>query len=215
MVQRTISQRLIYNFFWTLFRLAGMLVCRLRFYGFENIPKEGGVLAVANHQSHLDPPFIGCGFPRRMNFLARRSLFDVPYIGRLIHMLDAIPIDRDGFGISGIKESLRRLKQDEVVLIFPEGTRSWDGEIAELRPGFTTLAVRSKASILPIAIDGAFQAWPRTRGYPLPGVVCVRFGKPISPDEYASLDDAALLALVETRLRECLAELRAQRKVSK
>ena len=78
-----------------------------------------------------------------------------------IQSLDAIPIDRDGLGLGGIKESLRRLKRGEMLLIFPEGRRTDDGEVADFRPGFTALAVRSKVAILPVAIEGAFAAWPR------------------------------------------------------
>ena len=77
-----------------------------------------------------------------MNYLARQTLFHFPPLGWLISTLDAIPIDRDGLGLTGIKESLRRLKRGEMVLIFPEGRRSSDGEIATFRPGFTVLAAR-------------------------------------------------------------------------
>ena len=103
-----------------------------------------------------------------MNYLARETLFRFAPLGWLIHSLDAIPIDRDGLGLNGIKESLRRLKRGEMVLIFPEGTRTRDGEMAPFRPGFTVLAARSKAWILPVAIEGAFDAWPRSRKLPRP-----------------------------------------------
>jgi len=124
--------------------------------------------------------------------------------------VDAIPIDREGIGLGGIKESLKRLKRGEMVLIFPEGTRSPDGEIHPFRPGFTALAVRSKAALLPVAIEGAFQAWPRWQKFPGLGRIRVHFGEPILPGEFAGRDERDLLAEVERRVRECQAALRRQ-----
>ena len=125
------------------------------------------MLVVSNHQSHLDPPLVGVACPRRLNCLARETLFHFAPFRWLINSLDAIPIDREGLGLAGIKESLRRLKRGEMVTIFPEGTRTGDGEIGPFLPGFTALAVRGKAAILPVAIEGAFVAWPRGGSRPL------------------------------------------------
>ncbi|MDZ7615879.1 MAG: lysophospholipid acyltransferase family protein [Patescibacteria group bacterium] len=209
---RPLSSRIWYNSLQTLLQIAAVLGWRVRHSGRENIPLEGGVLVVSNHQSHLDPPLVGMGVPRRMNYLARESLFRFRPLGWLMRSVDAIPIDRDGIGLSGIKESLRRLKRGEMVVVFPEGTRSVDGSIQAFLPGVTTLAVRSRAAILPVAIEGAFEAWPRWRSYPLPGQVVVHYGEPILPDEVASMDDRSLLAEVETRVRKCHARLQSQRK---
>lgn len=208
-----ISQYAWYEFCRTTVAMGAILGFRIRYFGQNNIPKKGGILMVANHQSHLDPPLIGAGCPRQMNFVARKTLFDIPILGPLIAKLRAIPIDRDGMGISGIKESLRRLKHGEPILLFPEGTRSQTGEIAPFLPGFTALAIRSKAAIVPAAIDGAYQAWPRSRKFPLPGRVDVCFGPPIEPELVKQLSERDLLQTVETRVRECLDDLRRQRRV--
>jgi 1-acyl-sn-glycerol-3-phosphate acyltransferase len=188
--------------------LTGTLAYRIQYTGRFNIPKMGPVLVVSNHQSHFDPPLIGAGCFRRMNYLARKTLFHFAPLGWLIHSLDAIPIDRDGLGLNGIKESLRRLKRGEMVLIFPEGTRSRDGEVAPFRPGFTVLAARSKAWIMPVAIEGAFDAWPRSRKLPRSGTIHVHYGEPIPPDEVSSCDERELVAEVERRVRQCHAMLR-------
>jgi 1-acyl-sn-glycerol-3-phosphate acyltransferase len=146
---------------------------------------------------------IGLACDRRLNYLARRTLFRLPPFRWLIDSLDAIPIDREGTGIGGLKETLKRLKQGEMVLIFPEGTRTTDGEISPLKPGFVALAKRAGVPLVPVAIDGAFQAWPRTRKFPGRSIIHVAFGPPITPGEIARLDEQALIAEVERRLREC------------
>ena len=140
MAERSLHIRLWYELLRRCLQLGGVLAYRVRYYGRENIPTSGGVLVVSNHQSHFDPPLVGMGVPRQMNYLARDTLFRFAPLGRLIHSVNAIPIDREGVGLSGIKESLRRLKRGEMLLVFPEGTRSRDGKIAPFRPGFTALA---------------------------------------------------------------------------
>ena len=208
MSQRSLRSRLWYDFLRYLLRVGAVLIYRIRFTGRENIPLTGGVLLVSNHQSHLDPPLVGIGVTRRMNFLARQSLFHFAPFRWLINSLDAIPLDREGIGISGMKESLRRLKRGEMLMIFPEGTRSHDGRIGRFMPGFTALAVRSGAAIQPAAIDGAFQAWPRSRTFPRLGRIRVHYGRPILPDEIAALDEKELLAEVKRRVDECFARCR-------
>jgi 1-acyl-sn-glycerol-3-phosphate acyltransferase len=95
-----------------------------------------------------------------------------------------------------------------MLVMFPEGTRTRNGDIGTLRPGFTTLAVRSGAAILPVAIEGAFVAWPRWHKLPRLGRIHVHYGTPLLPDEIASLDEQELMAEVERRVRECHAKLR-------
>ncbi len=211
MPERSLSSRLWYQFLRWLIYLVGVLAYGLRYSGRENIPEKGPVLVVSNHQSHFDPPLVGTGCMRRMNYLARETLFHFAPLAWLIRSVDAIPIDRDGLGLNGIKESLRRLKRGEMVLIFPEGTRTRDGEVAPFRPGFTVLAARSKAWILPVAIEGAFDAWPRSQSLPRLGTIHVCYGKPIPPRDVEDYDEREVVAEVERRVRECQASLRKLR----
>lgn len=208
MSQRSLPSRVWYVFLQSVLQLAGIIVYRVRYSGRENIPASGGVLVVSNHQSHFDPPLIGMGCPRRMNYLARDTLFRFAPFRWLISSVDSIPIDREGIGLGGIKEALRRLKRGEMVLIFPEGTRTHDGQIAPFRPGFTALAVRSGAAILPVAVEGAFQAFPRWQKFPGPGRIRVQFGEPIMPAEFAGRDERQLLVEVERRVRQCHTRLK-------
>ncbi len=202
-MQRSLLHRLWYQLLQRLLQLVAVLVYGVRYWGRENIPGSGGVLVVSNHQSHLDPPLVGIGCPRRLNYVARETLFRFAPFAWLIDSVGAFPIDREGMGLGGIKESLKRLKRGEMVLIFPEGTRTGDGAIAPFRPGFTTLAVRSGAAILPVAIEGAFQVWPRRQKFPGRGRIRVCYGPPILPAEFAGCDERELLAEVERRVHEC------------
>lgn len=206
--QRSLLNRLWYRVLRRVCQLVGVVGYRVRYGGREHIPAEGGVLVVSNHQSHFDPPLVGIGCMRRMNYLARDTLFGFAPFRWLINSLDAIPIDREGLGLGGIKESLRRLKRGEMVLVFPEGTRTRDGEIAQFRPGFTALAVRSKAAILPVAIEGAFAAWPRRQRLPSLGTIHVHYGPPILPEAIEGRDERELLAEVQRRVRQCHEQLR-------
>jgi 1-acyl-sn-glycerol-3-phosphate acyltransferase len=207
MSQRSLLNRFWYEFLRLIVKNIAVSVFHVRYSGVKNIPSQGGVLVVSNHQSHFDPPLIGLGSSRRLNYLARDTLFRYAPFRWLIKSLDAIPIDREGIGLAGIKQSLKRLKQGEIVLIFPEGTRTPDGQIKTFRPGFTSLAVRSRAAILPAAIEGAYQCWPKSRLFPRPGKIYVCYGQPILPREYEDMDERDLLVLVEKRIRQCHAEL--------
>ncbi len=183
---------------------------RIRSSGAENLPLQGGMLVLANHQSVLDPVMIGVCTQRQLTYLARKTLFRGP--GRwLIESLNAIPIDRDGFGLSGVKETLRRLKREEAVLIFPEGTRTRDGDVQRLLPGFVALARRGKVPLLPVALDGAYHSWPREQKLPRKAVVQVEFGQPIPPEQLKNYSDEELRAEVERRIRELHHRARAKR----
>ncbi|GAB6167002.1 hypothetical protein JCM19992_30020 [Thermostilla marina] len=183
-------------------RSVASVVFRFRATGIENIPREGAVLAVANHQSHLDPPLIGAGSPRNMVYLARATLFDFRPFAALIRSYGAIPLRQDAPPVTGIRAALVQLKQKRMLLMFPEGSRTPDGEIHPFKPGFAALARKTSATILPIAIEGAYKAWPRTRPFPLPGRVHVHYGAPIAPDEYAAWSEDELTNVVEHKVRE-------------
>jgi 1-acyl-sn-glycerol-3-phosphate acyltransferase len=210
-MQRTLAQHLGYDALRVLARMAAVGLFRLRVEGRENWPATGGGLVCANHQSFFDPPLVGLTCPRRMNYLARDSLFRMPVLSQLIAFLDAIPIDREGGGLAGLKETLRRLKAEELVLIFPEGTRTRDGEVAPLKPGFIAVARRGRAPLIPVAIDGAFQAWPRTAWLPRLTRLAVVVGPPIWQVDVESLSDDELLAELEQRILTCHSRARELR----
>lgn len=192
---------------------ASKLLYRMKTEGRLRVPSEGPAVLLANHTSHLDPPLVGGATRRQLSFLARDTLF-VGVLGRLIRTYEALPVDRDGAGIGGVRAILKRLKQGGAVLLFPEGTRSADGELQEFKPGFVALVRRGKAPIVPIGIAGAHEAWPRGAKRPhLTGRVALHYGEPIGLDQIAELSDAELVDLAHRRVAECLAE--AERSIGK
>lgn len=206
------GQRLFYDFLHVTCRLLGVAQYGIRVHGRQHVPRRGGVLVLSNHQSFLDPVIIGVALDRRMTCVARQSLFRNPFFGALIGYLRAIPIEREGVGIAGLKEMLRRLKRGEAVVLFPEGTRTHDGEVRPLRPGFYAVARRAGVPVLPVAMDGAFDVWPRSRALPsLTGQIVVQFGPPIEPGEVARRSEAELVAEVASRIRQCHAQARRRR----
>jgi 1-acyl-sn-glycerol-3-phosphate acyltransferase len=176
---------------------------RFRFVGKPNVPLSGPVLLLSNHQSNLDPVLVGVACPRQLKYLARQGLFFWPF-SWWIKALGAVPIDRDRGSISGIRTTLKLLKQGEAVLVFPEGARTLDGALHELLPGFCLLARRSNATLVPVAIDGAFQALPRGAVIPRPARISLAFGQPIPPDQVATLNEEQLVAIVTERLNDAI-----------
>ena len=208
---RSVAKRLWYAFLHFVCRLLATLLFQVRVSGRDFVPREGGVLVLSNHQSHFDPVLIGLACDRRLNYLARETLFGFTPFRWLIESLDAIPIDREGLGLAGLKETLRRLKAGEPVLIFPEGTRSRDGEMAPLKPGFSALARRANVPLLPVAIEGAYEAWPRRRLLPGTATIHIQFGEPLFPEAAAAYDERGLVAEVERRIRLCHESARQSR----
>ncbi|HZL88992.1 MAG TPA: lysophospholipid acyltransferase family protein [Pirellulaceae bacterium] len=210
-MHRTFAQRLVYDILRALARLVVVWFFRFRVTGRQHWPAAGGALVCANHQSYLDPPLVGLTCSRRMTYLGRTTLFENKLLAPIISFLDTIPIDREGGGLSGLKETLRRLKGGDMVLIFPEGTRTSDGQLQPLKPGFIAVARRSKVPLVPVALDGAYDIWPRTSPLPRGGRLAVVIGEPISAAEVSQLSDEELIEKLTRRIKQCLDEARQLR----
>ncbi|GMU22423.1 MAG: hypothetical protein AMXMBFR13_25090 [Phycisphaerae bacterium] len=176
------------------------LLLKARVFGLHHVPDSGGVLLVCNHQSFLDPVLVTMALPREGNYMARDSLFCNRFFRLLIESLNAYPVKRNAADIGAIKESMRRLKQGRVVVLFPEGTRTLDGRIGPMLPGLGAIARKAGVPVVPTLIEGVFQAWPRDRKLPRPGDVVIEYDRPITPEEYAGLSPEQLLERIRERL---------------
>jgi 1-acyl-sn-glycerol-3-phosphate acyltransferase len=179
----------------------------LRASGRSHLPASGAALMVSNHLSHLDVFVIGIPTSRPLNYVARSTLF-FPPLGALIRSVGGYPIQREGMGAQGLKETLKRLRAGGIVVLFPEGTRSRDGELGELKAGLAVLATRAKVPILPVAVAGTFERLPRGRIVPHRHPVWIHYGPPIPPDEIAGLSAEAITALIRERILACQNEAR-------
>ena len=211
MHKRTFFSRSVYSTSRVFSRVFGKMFFRLRWQGGENFPTTGGGLVCCNHQSYFDPILVGLTCDREMNYLARKSLFKFGPFRWWIGLFNAIPIDRDGVGLGGLKETLRRLRKDELVVIYPEGTRTRDGELQELKPGFCAVARRGKQPIFPMALDGAYDAWPRDKRLPRLSRIGICVGEPITVEQMAELSDDELVRLVSDAIAACFEQARGLR----
>lgn len=153
-------------------------------HGLENVPRDGAVILAGNHPSYLDPMLVAMPIDRTIRFMAWDALFKVPLLGWLIGKLGAFPVDiRKGKGESAFQEACRVLKRGDALGIFPEGQRSEQGPMGELRTGVARLAIETGAPIVPISIGGAVRAWPKWKLLPRPAKIVVRYHKPVIIDE--------------------------------
>ena len=179
-VWRSIFQYIICGIFYMI-RLK--LIYRLKVDGLENVPKDNAYIVCPNHLSTLDPPMLAGIMPRRISFMAKKELFDIPFIRWWIDWMGTFAVNRDSLGPSTIKTVMEIKKSEWVFGIFPQGTRGIPGEISGINNGFAKLAKITKCAVLPVGIVGTEDA----RHLPFTGNVTVKIGKPIpysdNPDE--------------------------------
>ena len=201
--------------FWQRMALFALsILFRLRVYGRDPSLAKGGLLIVSNHQSYLDPLLLGVGMPRQIKYMARRTLFRNPVFAWLIRSLNAVPISREGRDTGAMREAIRLLSEGAALVMFPEGTRTRDGEVGAVRGGMSVIAGRAGTPILPAALDGAWQALPRdSRGLRFTPIM-VAFGRLIRAEEVARMTREDLEARVRSEIVALLRTLRARREVA-
>ncbi len=152
--------------------------------GVENVPADGAVIIAGNHPSYLDPLLVGLPIKRTIRFMAWDALFKVPVLGQIIKAIGAFPVDiRKGRGEAAFREALRVLEGGDALGIFPEGQRSDQAAMGDLRTGVARLAIETGAPIVPVTIGGASRAWPKWKLLPKSAKVVVRYHKPICLSE--------------------------------
>jgi 1-acyl-sn-glycerol-3-phosphate acyltransferase len=197
----------VYDLGRILCRCVAAMVFDLKVRGLRHIPREGGFLLVCSHQSYLDPVLYAVCLSRQVSFFAKAELFRVPGCSWLIRELHAFPVRRGEADLGAVKEAIRRVQAGAALLVFPEGTRTRDGNIKSLEAGVGLLARRAGVPVIPAVIDGAWQCWQRGSRLPRPGPVRVAYGPPLAVSD---LRPAQIVQLVDATLRRMLAELRAE-----
>ena len=154
--------------------------------GLEHLPPTGGFLVAANHTSFLDPPFIGSQVPRQIAYFARKTLWKGGFASWWLDSVGTIPVDRDGGqDVSAIKRVLRAIKDERGLILFPEGTRSPDGQLQPAKAGVGLIACRTQVPVVPVRIFGSFEAYGKGAKLPRLGTrVTVVFGRPVLPATY-------------------------------
>ena len=153
------------------------LVFRVQVEGTENLPKEGRVILAANHMSNMDPPLVATFLPRPVSYMAKKELFEIPIFKNIITACHAFPVKRGAADRGAIKAALQVLKQERVLGVFPEGTRSRNGKLRKAESGVALLAAMSGAPVLPAAIIGTDKIF--ANGGLLPKLRVI-YGKPMS-----------------------------------
>jgi 1-acyl-sn-glycerol-3-phosphate acyltransferase len=157
--------------------------------GLENVPRTGAYIVAANHASLLDPPIVGLYLPRPVRFFARQTLWKPGLASWWLDSVGCIAVDRDGGNDFGaLKKVLAVLKEGNVVILFPEGTRSPDGRLQPPKPGVGFIACHAKVPVVPARIFGSADAFGKAGRFRPGTPVAVTYGRPLLPADY---DDPA------------------------
>ena len=167
---------------------------RVKVTGREHFPKEGGVLICSNHIDNLDPPVVGMTSPRDIHFMAKAELFQAPILKGILPKINAFPVKRGMSDREALRQGLGLLKDGKVLGLFPEGTRSKNGELGEGLSGAGFFALRSNAHVVPCAIIGPYRLFGRLK---------VVYGKPMDFSQFreqkVSADTATKAIMDEIR----------------
>ena len=175
----------VYGFCHYAIRVLFYVFFRGQVAGVANLPRSGGFLIAANHASYLDPFLIGSHVPQQIAYFARKTLWKPGFASWWLDRVGTIPVDRDGGrDVSAIKRVLRELQQERGLILFPEGTRTSDGELQPAKPGVGFIAVKTQVPVVPVRIFGSFNALGKSGRLRLGTPVSIVFGNPIPPAAY-------------------------------
>ena len=172
---------MFYNFAKGIIFIFQKLFFRIEIYGKENIPMSGKLILCSNHHSNWDPVTLAIFFPRQVHWMAKKELFKNKIFAKLLFSLGVFPVDREGNDLTAIKKSLRLLKEERVLGIFPEGTRVKYFNDDFIKSGLALIAVKSQSPVLPVYSEGNYKLFSKIK---------IIIGQPI----YIELEDNAKLS---------------------
>ncbi len=178
---------------------------RVHVKGRERIP-PGTCIFAANHTSSADAPAVVWSIPRRIAVLLKRSLFKYPIAGQAFHLAHFIPVDRfdRDSAIASMEQATKAIRAGQSFLIYPEGTRSSNGRLQELKKGTAVMAIKAGVPIVPIACSGAHRVMEKRKLYIRPGEIVVEFLEPIDASQYTFEERDALTRRLHDELAVAL-----------
>ena len=200
---------IVYNIFYNLAKLFARLFFQMRVIHPERMIEQGPLILAVNHTSFIDPPLAGICSRRGVYYLARKTLLKWPFFGPLFPAMNVIPVERDGNDMSALREVIKKIREGNGVLLFPEGTRSKDGNLQPGRAGIGLVIAKTGAPVLPMRIFGAFEAFPKNAKMPHFSPVTVVIGEPLyfesieleaSREAYQLLGDRVMEAISKLKL---------------
>lgn len=207
-MRRSPGMKFIYRFIlffaWAFFKI----FYRHRVYGLEHYYEDAAIIA-GNHTSFYDPPILAISWPQEVNFLARDTLFSSFLFGKLIRALNSHPIKGDASDIGVFKAVGKLLSEGKKVILFPEGTRSTNGELGEIKQGVGFLVSRTQSAIIPAYIHGAYEVYGRNRSFPkLWGKTACVFGTPIKWESFQHLEKREAMSEISNKLSDSIKALK-------
>lgn len=207
------SMGFTYHFWYTVSKIVARLFFSFRVVHPERMIEEGPLILACNHQSYFDPPLAGICSRRGVYYLARKTLLELPFLGKLLPRINVIPVDRDGNDMSALKAVIRTVKAGHGVVLFPEGTRSPDGRLQSAKAGIGLVIAKTRAPVQPMRIFGSHEAFPKGSVRISLKPITVVVGEPIrfSPGELDAAnhggDDRVLYQHLSDRVMEAIGSL--------
>ncbi len=181
------------------------LFWRIKYTGLENVPLTGGLIIAANHQTYIDPFWLGCPIKRPLRFLAWNEIFDWPIVGKMPGLFGAWPIEINGGDPTAIRRTLQWLNEDGAIVIFPEGGRGLpDGSMARFKTGAVRMALEVGVPVLPVTIRNAQRVWPKHQRLPRFAHIEIVYHPPIKIEPQANEDTRLCARRESDRLAEII-----------
>lgn len=198
----------VWQFMQQLAKFLLMVLYRAKSWGRENIPAEGPLLYVANHQSFYDPILLGIGSSKRHFFsLGRSTLYDKKWSAFMGNITNSIPVEQGAGDVKAMKKCIEVLKDDQALMLFPEGARTLTGEVEKFETGAMLIIKRAKPQVVPVALEGGYTIWPRNQKRPnLRGRMGVMYGEPIAAETLLAMPPEEAMEM----LRQNVVEMREQ-----
>jgi len=180
---------------------------RMEIIGIENLPESGGLIIASNHVSYLDPAVLVASLNRKIYIITKKEVFKNTFVSFILKNMNAFSVDRENVDILAFKKAINILREEKVLGIFPEGTRSSNGKLQELKLGVIKIAMKTGVPILPVGIIGTHKIYPRGIKFPIlfKHKIIVKYGAPQHFNKLKSKDkiyQKEELNLLSKKIRE-------------